>query len=201
MTDSSNPRLHYVNNKDFAAAVVEYSLEVNSAKENNTEIPVVTNYIAQCFLSMAEGLSHRPNFSGYSYRDEMVMDGVMSCLKAVTNFNPEATTRSGLPNAFGYFTQIMFFAFLQRIAKEKKQQDIKMKLLHNLDVSDLVSMDGFDGSSGIERSFIDEVRMKFDSPKEKQKKQKKISELRTFKELENFFDGKVVTNIPEEDEE
>jgi hypothetical protein len=188
MTDSSNPKIHYVDNKEFAAAVVQYSLEVKSAKENGQEIPVVTDYIARCFMDMAEGLSHRPNFSGYSYRDEMVMDGVMACLKAVTNFNPEASTRSGLPNAFGYFTQIMFYAFLQRIGKEKKQQDVKMKLLHNLDVSDLVTMDGFDGSSGIERSFIDDVRMKFDSPTDKPKKLKKISEIRTFQELENFFD-------------
>jgi hypothetical protein len=190
MTDSSNPKTHYVDNKEFARAVVEYSQHVKLAKENDQEIPVVTDYIARCFLRMAEGLSHRPNFSGYSYREEMVMDGVMSCLKAVTNFNPEAATRSGLPNAFGYFTQIMFFAFLQRIAKEKKQQDVKMKLLHNIDISDLVSMDEFDGSSGIERSFIDEVRMKFDSPTDKPKKLKKISEIRTFQELENFFDGK-----------
>jgi hypothetical protein len=86
----------------------------------------------------------------------------------------------------------MFFAFLQRIGKEKKQQDVKMKLLHNLDVSDLVTMDGFDGSSGIERSFIDDVRMKFDSPTDKPKKLKKISEIRTFQELENFFDDKDV---------
>lgn len=190
MTDSSNPKSHYLDNKEFARAVVEYSQHVKLAKESEQEIPVVTDYIARCFLRMAEGLSHRPNFAGYSYRDEMVMDGVMSCLKAVTNFNPEATTRSGLPNAFGYFTQIMFFAFLQRIAKEKKQQDVKMKLLHNLDVTDLVTMDGFDGSSGIERSFIDEVRMKFDSPVDKPKKLKKVSEIRTFQELENFFDGK-----------
>lgn len=180
---------NYLDNKEFAAAVVQYSLEVKQAREANQEIPVVTDYIAKSFLRMAEGLSHRPNFSGYSYRDEMVMDGVMACLKAVTNFNPEATTRSGLPNAFGYFTQIMFFAFLQRIGKEKKQQDIKMKLLHNVDVSDLVTMDGFDGSNGIERSFIEEVRMKFDNPT-KTKKLKKISEIRTFQELENFFDGK-----------
>jgi hypothetical protein len=190
MTDSSNPKSHYLDNKEFARAVVEYSQHVKLAKENQQEIPVVTDYIARCFLRMAEGLSHRPNFAGYSYRDEMVMDGVMASLKAVTNFNPEATTRSGLPNAFGYFTQIMFYAFLQRIAKEKKQQDVKMKLLHNLDVTDLVTMDGFDGSSGVERSFIDEVRMKFDSPKDKPKKTKKISEIRTFQELENFFDGK-----------
>ena len=191
MTDTaSDPKNHYLDNKTFAAAVVEYSLEVRKAKESNQEIPVVTDYIARCILRMAEGLSHRPNFSGYSYRDEMVMDGVMACLKAVTNFNPEASTRSGLPNAFGYFTQIMFYAFLQRIAKEKKQQDVKMKLLHNIDVSDLVTMDGFDGSSGIERSFIDEVRMKFDSPADKPKKLKKVSEIRTFQELENFFDGK-----------
>jgi len=120
--------VHYVNNKLFSSAVVDYVTEVNEKKESdaiwiqNHKIP---DYIGECFMKIAEGLSHKYNFVNYTYRDEMVMDAVENCVKAITNYNVDKTTRTGLPNAFGYFTQISYFAFLRRIAKEKKQQDIK----------------------------------------------------------------------------
>ena len=96
---------------------------------------MVTNYIATCFLKIAEGLSHKANFVRYTYREEMVMDAVENCLKAIENYDIEAATRSGKPNAFAYFTQISWFAFLRRIQKEKKQQDIKMKYIAEADIS------------------------------------------------------------------
>ena len=121
--------IHYVNNADFSQAVVNYVTIVNEARLSNKEIPVVPDYVAQCFLRIAEGLSHKSNFIRYTYREEMVMDGVENCLKAISNYNIEAATRTGKPNAFAYFTQIIWFAFLRRIAKEKKQQDVKLKYL------------------------------------------------------------------------
>ena len=120
---------HYVSNKDFSNAVVEYCTTVKEAKENGKDHPIVTNYIASCFLKIAEGLSHRANFVRYTYREEMVMDAVENCLKAIENYDIEAATRSGKPNAFSYFTQISWYAFLRRIQKEKKQQDVKAKLI------------------------------------------------------------------------
>src|SRR6056297_2352485 len=108
---------HYVNNKEFSLAVVEYVKKVNEAKENGTPIPIVPDYVAQCFLKIAEGLSHKSNFIRYTYREEMVMDGVENCLKAILNYNIDAATRTGNPNAFSYFTQICYFAFLSRLAK------------------------------------------------------------------------------------
>ena len=81
------------------------------------------------FLKIAEGLSHKANFVRYTYREEMVMDAVENCLKAIENYNLETATRTGKPNAFAYFTQISWYAFLRRIQKEKKQQDIKIKYL------------------------------------------------------------------------
>ena len=121
--------IHYVNNAQFSSAVVDYVTIVEQSRKDGTEIPKVPDYIAQCFLRIAEGLSHKSNFIRYTYREEMVMDAVENCLKAIGNYNLEAATRTGKPNAFAYFTQITWYAFLRRITKEKKQQEIKLKYL------------------------------------------------------------------------
>jgi hypothetical protein len=139
---SKRESIHYVNNADFSQAVVDYVKLVNEAKENNTTIPTVPDYIAQCFLRIAEGLSHKSNFIRYTYREEMVMDAVENCLKAIDNYNIETATRTGKPNAFAYFTQISWYAFLRRIGKEKKQQDIKLKYLTSANIEDFIETDG-----------------------------------------------------------
>ena len=131
--------IHYVNNADFSQAVVNYVMAANTAKKENNNVPNVPDYIAQCFLKIAEGLSHKSNFIRYTYREEMVMDGVENCLKAISNYNIEAATRTGKPNAFAYFTQIIWFAFLRRIAKEKKQQDIKIKYINNSGIEEFLN--------------------------------------------------------------
>src|SRR5210317_1968394 len=129
---------HYVNNKEFSLAVVDYVKTVKAAEAEGTQLPIVPDYIAQCFLKIAQGLSHKHNFIRYTYREEMVMDAVENCLKAIYNYNLEHATRTGKPNAFAYFTQITWYAFLRRIAKEKKQQDIKMKYLTRASIEDFI---------------------------------------------------------------
>ena len=121
--------VHYVNNAQFSQAVVDYVGKLEECRKEEIILPKVPDYIAQCFLRIAEGLSHKANFIRYTYREEMVMDAVENCLKAISNYNLEAATRTGKPNAFAYFTQITWFAFLRRITKEKKQQEIKLKYL------------------------------------------------------------------------
>ena len=151
--------IHYVNNADFSQAVVEYVTLVNEAKKANIEIPKVPDYIAQCFLRISEGLSHKANFIRYTYREEMVMDAVENCLKAVLNYDIEAATRTGKPNAFAYFTQITWYAFLRRIAKEKKQQEIKMKYLTTSGIENfLTTGEGDDASQYIVGHFVDTLR-------------------------------------------
>jgi len=130
---------HYVNNAEFSKAVCDYVEEVNRAEEQNQEIPEVTDYIASCFMKIAEKLSRKDNFGNYSFREEMVMDGVENCLKAIRNYNIEAATRSGKPNAFSYFTTITWYAFIRRITKEKKQQDIKMKYMASAPLDHYIS--------------------------------------------------------------
>ena len=150
--------IHYVNNSDFSTAVVSYVEKVEKARKEETDIPKVPDYIAQCFLRIAEGLSHKANFIRYTYREEMVMDAVENCLKAIGNYNLEAATRTGKPNAFAYFTQITWYAFLRRITKEKKQQEIKLKYLTKSGVESFVDV-GSEGVGADQASFfVDTLR-------------------------------------------
>ena len=168
--------IHYVNNADFSQAVVDYVMEVNKAKEAGTVQPIVPDYIAECFLRISEGLSHKHNFIRYTYREEMVMDAVENCLKAIYNYNIEAATRTGKPNAFAYFTQIAWYAFLRRISREKKQQDIKIKYLTRADIEDFI--EGYDaaaeGSSAV-TNYVDQLRERIDKVKDQDQRVKEFA--------------------------
>ena len=168
---------HYVNNADFSSAVMEYVSSVNQAKEKGQPTPIVTDYIAQCFLKISEGLSVKANFVRYTYREEMVMDAVENCLRAIENYDIEKATRTGKPNAFSYFTQIAWYAFLRRIQKEKKQQDIKLKYLSESDISELISSE-FSDDEAIRQtqSFVDELRERIDVVKETDKAVKEFAQ-------------------------
>ena len=164
MARNKKKNIHYVNNAEFSQAVVDYVKIVENAKSKNKEIPKVPNYVAQCFLRIAEGLSHKANFIRYTYREEMVMDAVENCLKAIGNYNLEAATRTGNPNAFAYFTQITWYAFLRRIAKEKKQQDIKMKYLTSSGIEEfIVSTEG--ESKHVVGALVDSLKERIEKVK------------------------------------
>ncbi len=113
---------HYVDNEDFLVAMVAWKVTVAEAEAAGDTKPGVTEYIGTCFLKIATHLSYRPNFIGYSYREEMVSDGIENCLMYCSNFDPAKSS-----NPFSYFTQIIYYAFLRRIQKEKKQQYIKFR--------------------------------------------------------------------------
>ena len=123
---------HYVDNSKFLEAMREYKILCEDAKKNNKEKPLVSNYIGGCFLKIANHLSYRPNFINYTYRDDMISDGIENCLQYLDNFDPEKSK-----NPFAYFTQIIYYAFIRRIQKEKKQVEIKQKLLHDSNFDDL----------------------------------------------------------------
>ena len=157
---------HYVNNAQFSQAVVDYVTIVREAKKNEEALPIVPDYIASCFLKIAEGLSYKSNFIRYTYREEMVMDAVENCLKAIENYNLEAATRTGKPNAFAYFTQISWYAFLRRIAKEKKQQAIKTKYIANSGVEDFMIDENGDATSGlVAGAFVDTLKSRIEKVK------------------------------------
>lgn len=180
-------KAHYINNKEFSLAVVEYVKACDKQRKKDKPIPTVPDYIARCFIKIAEGLSHRPNFVRYTYREEMVMDGVENCLRAIYNYNIETATRTGNPNAFSYFTQICFYAFIRRITKEKKQQDIKFKFIEKMGIEDFVQM-GMDEEGAEEtmnyvdtlRQRISTVRKKDEAIKEFAKEEKEREKLELF---------------------
>ena len=186
---------HYVNNAEFSQAVVDYVTTARLAKQQSNPKPIVTNYIASCFLKIAEGLSHKANFVRYTYREEMVMDAVENCLKAIENYNLEAATRTGKPNAFAYFTQIAWYAFLRRIEKEKKQQDIKLKYLSESGIEMLVAEEIDNNEASREtQAFVEGLRERIDLVKENDrmvkeysKKQKKQRVKRADSDLSEFM--------------
>ena len=150
--------IHYVNNAEFSQAVVNYVSKLEECRKEKSILPKVPDYIAQCFLRIAEGLSHKANFIRYTYREEMVMDAVENCLKAISNYNLEAATRTGKPNAFAYFTQITWFAFLRRITKEKKQQDIKLKYLTKSGIESFIDVGDEAAAESVATHFVDTLK-------------------------------------------
>ena len=115
---------HYVNNKEFLYAIVEYRKKLLEAQELGQPKPRITNYLGECFLKIATHLSYKPNFVNYMFKDDMICDGIENCVQYIHNFNPEKSS-----NPFAYFTQIIYYAFLRRIQKEKKQLEIKQKII------------------------------------------------------------------------
>lgn len=126
---------HYVNNKDFHDALVVYKNKINIAKENGTTPPRITNYLGDCFLKIATHLSYRPNFVNYMFREDMISDGVENCVQYIHNFDVERT------NPFAYFTQIVYYAFLRRIQREKRQMEIKEKIIERSGFEEVFSSD------------------------------------------------------------
>ena len=124
MVRSKKESEHYVNNKEFLEAIVEYRRLVIKSQTENTPKPRITNYLGECFLKIATHLSYKPNFVNYMFREDMISDGIENCIQYIHNFDPEKSS-----NPFAYFTQVIYYAFLRRIAKEKRQLEVKSKLL------------------------------------------------------------------------
>ena len=139
MTTSKKSKEHYVSNKDFLAAMVVYKKMCKQAKKEGKPHPPVTDYIGTCFLKIANHLSYRPNFINYTFRDDMISDGIENCLQYLDNFDPDKSN-----NPFAYFTQIIYYAFIRRIQKEKKQTTIKHKILLDSNFDDMSLMPGED---------------------------------------------------------
>ena len=170
---------HYINNEDFLKALVEYKTKKKNAIDNGLPEPRIPNYIGECFMKIAEGLSHKPNFINYTYRDEMISDGIENCLMYFANFDE---TKS--KNPFAYFTQIIYYAFLRRIQKEKKQLYVKYKATEQIGILDEFEMMEFE--DGTTRQFelydnISEFIFNFEESKRKKKEGKT-------KGLEKFLD-------------
>ena len=127
---------HYVNNKDFLAALIKYKEDVEIASLQDKPKPVIPRYIGECFLKIANHLSFKPNFVNYMFKDDMICDGIENCVQYIHNFNPKKSE-----NPFAYFTQIIYYAFLRRIQREKRQLEIKNKILERSGFSEVFTDD------------------------------------------------------------
>ena len=145
---------HYVNNKELLQALIVYREKVAHAKENDLPKPRITNYLGECFLKIATHLSYKPNFVNYMFRDDMISDGIENCVQYIHNFDPEKSR-----NPFAYFTQIIHYAFLRRIQKEKKQLDIKTKIIERSGFDEVMNVDdnSLSGSSSDYNTIKDNI--------------------------------------------
>lgn len=160
---------NYVNNKDLLEALIEYKKQCKEAEESGDDLPRVPDYIGTCIFQIATRLATKPNFSGYSYKEDMISDGIENCLLYINNFNPEKSQ-----NPFAYFTQIIWYAFLRRIQKEKKQMYIRFKSSQSM----LAAGDTYEGkeiglhlntTADYMNTFIEDFEDKLSRDKEKKK--------------------------------
>src|SRR5210317_1652782 len=165
---------HYVNNKELLEALVVYRKKVETSykkkfgknlkeqpKEDRAKKwegkPTITNYLGECFLKIATHLSYKPNFVNYMFREDMISDGIENCVQYIHNFDPEKSK-----NPFAYFTQIIHYAFLRRIQKEKKQLDIKTKIIEKTGFDEVMMVDDslLSGHSSEYNSIKDNIQYK-----------------------------------------
>jgi hypothetical protein len=169
---------HYINNKEFLKEMIKYRTSIRKAKRLGQPKPQIPRYVGECFMKIAENLSHKPNFLSYTFRDEMVADAIENCVMYVDNFDPSKSS-----NPFAYFTQITYYAFLRRIQKEKKQLYVKYKATETAGILDEFELN--ENEDGTFRQFeLYENISEFIENFENAKKQKKIK--RT--SLENFME-------------
>jgi len=171
---------HYVDNKVFLQAMKDWKEKCEEAEQMGEEKPRVSNYIGECFLKIANGLSHKPNFMNYTFKDDMVSDGIENCLQYIHNFNPDKSN-----NPFAYFTQIIYYAFIRRIQREKKQTHVKHRLIEKVDYRAFVTMEGDENSYSV--SGFDPTIMLPDEAVYKPKKKNKVDKPEG---LENFMEKK-----------
>ena len=188
---------HYVDNKKLLEAIIEYRKKTTEYKANNKAgiKPPIPNYIGECMLLIAQRLSYKPNFINYSYREEMISDGIENCVSYIDNFDPEKSN-----NPFAYFTKIIYFAFLRRIKKEKKQLYIKHKSLENsLIMNTLIEQNEFDESEfapayvDMDNENMNEFIIAFEDNLDKKKIKRK-------KGLEKFIEDEEVIDEEAEDD-
>ena len=148
---------HYVNNKELLAALIDYRAEVAVAKTKDLPKPRISNYLGECFLKIATHLSYKPNFVNYMFREDMISDGIENCVQYIHNFDPEKSR-----NPFAYFTQIIHYAFLRRIQKEKKQLEIKTKIIERTGFEEVMVVDdgALAGSSSDYNTIKDNIQYK-----------------------------------------
>lgn len=175
---------NYVNNAEFLEAMIKYKKAVREAEDSGEEPPRIPNYIGECLYQIANRLAYKPNFINYTYRDDMIADGLENAIMCVNNFDPEKSN-----NPFAYFTQVIWFAFIRRIHKEKKQTYIRHKVLENSVLTDAIVERGDHSDAGsaafvdLNNDYMNDFVEKYEATMATKKKTAKKK-----KGLENFYE-------------
>lgn len=176
---------NYVNNAKFLEAMIEYKQTVKEAEDSGDPSPVIPDYIGECLYQIATRLSFKPNFINYSYREDMISDGLENAVICINNFDPEKSK-----NPFAYFTQVIYYAFIRRIQKEKKQLYVKHKVIENSVVMG-TAVESDDNGSTVDPAYIDldnDYMSDFVTNFEKSLEDKKKATQKRKKGLENFYE-------------
>ena len=172
----ANPK-HYVDNEKFFKEMKKWKQAVIDAREVEDPDPSSTNYMAECFLKISENLAWKPNFINYTFRDDLVSDGIENCLLYAHNFDPEKSH-----NPFSYFTQMIHHAFVRRIQKEKKQMHIKYLHVERSGILEQIDVT-IEDNQKTTRRYVDYLKAheKYsESPGDKLKKKRKLKKLERF---------------------
>jgi DNA-directed RNA polymerase specialized sigma subunit len=181
ITEKPKPA-HYVDNKKFLEALIDYRAQVVEAEKQGLERPIVSNYLGECFIKIATHLSYKANFINYSFKDDMISDGIENCLTAVGKFDPARSS-----NPFAYYTQVIYFAFVRRIQKEKKQQATKYKFLENIDIDQIITQ--AEGNEEMVNHLLEMVRKQSDSVDPARKEIKSMYKKKKVENLPNLLDN------------
>lgn len=167
-------RNNYINNKDFHKALSEFHEKLAISIQEGKQKPPISNYIGQSILQICNNLARKPNFYGYTYKEEMVEDGILDCIAAVEKYNPNKTQ-----NPFAYFTQIAWNAFIRRIYKEKKETYTKHKNFQNQHMQGIYYDDEYAATD-----MVDSLIEDFEKKLTKKKKAPKIKGVELFADNE-----------------
>jgi hypothetical protein len=186
---TKTPSRHYVNNKDFLVAMTEYRINRLAALDRGDPKPRVGEYIGECMVKIANHLAYKSNFVNYTFREEMILDGIENCITYIDNFDHDKSK-----NPFAYFTQITYYAFLRRIQKEKKQLDTKYKYIQNLDLQGMLDSEGAQSGSA---DFVEYMKKQIDDA-EKHKAQYADQDKKMPKRRPLYLDDKEALKLAKE---
>ena len=171
MTLVKKKKRNYVNNAEFLQAMIVYKKAVREAEDSGEEPPRIPNYIGECLYQISNRLAYKPNFINYTYRDDMVADGLENAIMCINNFDPEKSS-----NPFAYFTQVIYFAFIRRIHKEKKQTYVRHKVMENSMLTDTMFERGENSDFGssslneLSNDYMNDFVTKYEATMENKKK-------------------------------
>lgn len=128
---------YYVKNKDLIVEVIKFKEDGAASEE-----------LGRMLLDIATKLSTKGSFIGYTWRQDMISEAVLTCIKYLKNFNPEKSN-----NPFSYVTQICKNSFIAYIKKQRNHKKIKDVCQRGYDV--LVDGQRFHNNAIDYRDIID----------------------------------------------